>query len=526
MGLLQKQETPQAEKNVLRWILESAGPLYGIMIFGILCICIFLSHIEFGRDFLCRNCISAAVLIPIGCFFAAGLFAFSEQFPTRLKRDGKLMLLAASVLLLFIQIYAAWNYYFITDWDVMRIINLSDAVVHGRDLSEFSFYFSRCPNNLFISFIFTCITRFVHFIGFHDYEYFGLICFQCIINTLTGAVLAFVIQERLKDFRFSVFGYLLYVLLVGFSPWVVVPYTDVTGLIFPILIYAIYLKRHSMKNRILPWFFIAFLSGVGYYIKPHALILTIAIVFVEFLNRFPRIFTRRILKPLAAIGSGAVLGLALSQLAIVSMGVTIDHELMFDIPHFFMEGMNDYDMGDYSEEDVTYSGSFNTLAERNQANLKRAFYRIKTMGFIGTMKLMVRKTLTNYYDGTFAWGTEGVFFKEVLEEKATPLCSFFRSLFYTRDYASVGKHYALWANFQQMIWFTILLISAFSAYGKCDPEKAVAFFGVIGITVFELIFEARSRYLYTFLPFYVLLAVYGARSVHLLLQSRNVREKS
>ena len=36
---------------------------------------------------------------------------------------------------------------------------------------------------------------------------------------------------------------------------------------------------------------------------------------------------------------------------------------------------------------------------------------------------------------------------------------------------------------------------------------------IIGLTMFELIFEARARYLYTNLPIYILLAIYNKKGV-------------
>ena len=36
---------------------------------------------------------------------------------------------------------------------------------------------------------------------------------------------------------------------------------------------------------------------------------------------------------------------------------------------------------------------------------------------------------------------------------------------------------------------------------------------IIGLSLFELLFEARARYLYIYAPFYILLAVYGVREI-------------
>jgi hypothetical protein len=36
---------------------------------------------------------------------------------------------------------------------------------------------------------------------------------------------------------------------------------------------------------------------------------------------------------------------------------------------------------------------------------------------------------------------------------------------------------------------------------------------IIGLTIFELLFEARARYLYIYVPVYILVALYGIRDM-------------
>lgn len=147
-----------------------------------------------------------------------------------------------------------------------------------------------------------------------------------------------------------------------------------------------------------------------------------------------------------------------------------------------------------------------TTSERDAANMDVAIKRIKEMGVVGTGKHLVSKTLTNYYDGTFFWGGEGGFFSQMREEKDLLLNSFLRGLYHI---GGSGKYYLLWANFEQMVWLTILLFNVFSGLGRKNENKNVIMLGIIGLTLFELIFEARSRYLYTYTPLYIVLAVYG-----------------
>lgn len=60
-----------------------------------------------------------------------------------------------------------------------------------------------------------------------------------------------------------------------------------------------------------------------------------------------------------------------------------------------------------------------------------------------------------------------------------------------------------------MIWLTTLLLSIFSVSDPKTSDKNIIMLGIIGLTIFELIFEARARYLFTYVPLYIILAMYG-----------------
>ena len=65
-----------------------------------------------------------------------------------------------------------------------------------------------------------------------------------------------------------------------------------------------------------------------------------------------------------------------------------------------------------------------------------------------------------------------------------------------------------------MIWLTILFAGIFSVFQKENRRwTSVIMLAVIGLTVFELLFEARARYLYTYTPLYILLAVAGIQKI-------------
>lgn len=337
-------------------------------------------------------------------------------------------------MLILIQVYSVFNYYFCTDWDVPQLINLSDAVAHGIDVSGFSEYFSCYPNNLFLAYIFSVIRKVAHLVGLHEHEYFVILCVQCFLNTLTGLLLTYVLDKLFNDDSITILGYILYIFLAGMSPWTSIPYSDSMGLLFPILIIYFYVNRNITHHTLIFWFKITALSIIGYKIKPQIFIIFIAILIIELVNLIKFNISSATLKALTGIVLGIICAGFISQMAVSSLNITIDKNETFNLPHFFMMGMNPDDMGVWSKDDVDFSGSFATSAKRNEANINMAIERIENMGIIGVSKQFVRKTLTNYYDGTFCWSGEGVFFYEVFEERSNPLCRFFRSLYYTRNY--------------------------------------------------------------------------------------------
>ena len=81
----------------------------------------------------------------------------------------------------------------------------------------------------------------------------------------------------------TVFGYELYVLLVGLSPWVSIPYSDSMGLLFPCLIAWLTFRRlrGGLGRTLLRWGLIGVCACIGYRIKPQILILLIIIIIVH-----------------------------------------------------------------------------------------------------------------------------------------------------------------------------------------------------------------------------------------------------
>lgn len=420
-----------------------------------------------------------------------------------------------SVLLFIAQIYVIYNYYFRTGWDAGNIvIPCAEQVAVGGDGSAWNSYFSCYPNNLLLVWIFSVVRKIDLRFGILDVNtgLMGLITFQCLLCSLAGYFLYKTAEMILGRRTYAWASWVLFVGLAGISPWISIPYSDAVGLFFPITIFYLYMrKRH--------WGLIAFLSVWGYQIKPQLVIVTIASVIITLLqlwqerpHRFSleRPMLWRTVRKAAPVALGCVLAVLSSRAAVSSVGVTVDADKTFGVEHFVMMGLNGKKNGIWLEEDVKYSQSFDTRSERSRGNLEKIRKRLKKFGPVGLVWHLARKSLTNFADGTFGWTNEGSFFRETYEDKNHFFSPRIKAVYY-KD----GIYSHLWNGAAQMLWIFILAggIGLLLPTGGEQNGLLVCMLALIGLTVFELLFEARARYLFTYVPLFILAGVSGWRKI-------------
>ena len=501
--------------------------LFFIMLTGIIMVCLLFSSVDYPRKI---EYLPLPLIILAGEGVLLGIYKIIQSigFYSKCVKNKNTFVFLFGILFLILQICIIYNYYFKTDWDVSTLISCAMAIVNGDSMDEFTYYFSMYPNNLFIVYIFSKIIKFFSILGFGD-GYFGILIFQSILCAITGFMLFDIIISLKNSICLAWFGYIIYLFLVGLSPWISIPYSDSVALFFPTAILWTYLRKvNGMVGVFFKYFIIAFLSYMGYKIKPQTFILTIAIILIHIANiafqkKDCRILLKKFCSKLIMVAIGILCAIFFSTNAINSLNIQVDSEKSYGISHFLMMGMNPEAKGVWAEEDVIFSGSFETSEERTKMNLLKTKERLQTMGCKGFLKQMYCKTLINYNDGTFCWGGEGIFYSEILPEKNTVVSPLLRNIYYNRDYT--GKYYLIWSNFVQSIWMSVLLLSLFSILKKKNTEIGIVMLSLVGLTLFELIFEARARYLFCYVPLYILLAVIGFSNI-LSVKQKIMRKKN
>lgn len=492
------------------------GWVYGLFMTATLLICLFgVGRIPHARAYFDTVFLPMWLLLPLGLCAVLALLAFSEWLGPRI-RHGRIALLAASVCLFLFQIASVTQYYFFTDWDVEALLDLSYLLVHGGESEGLLQYFSRYPNNLLLGWVFAQVRGVAVSLGLERFEYGLLLVMQCALNALTGAVLVLLLRELGCSRGKLVFGYGLYVLLIGLSPWVSIPYSDSMGLPFPCLAAWLALRRgkKTAPALILRWALVGLCVWIGYRIKPQALFILPAILLRGLFSLRQRAVRKAALPSLAGLAAGVLAASLLCGAAVNSLQLPLEPEAAFGPAHFLMMGLNSETMGVYSREDVEFSKAIPTRQERSAANFRVAGERARALGLGGLTGLAVQKTLTNYGDGTFCWDGEGEFYISAPERGSSRFGQFFRDLYYSRAWE--GRYFRLWANAEQLLWMAVLLLGCVCAWRTADARLECLMLAILALSAFELLFEARARYLYIYVPLYIALAVraFGAgRSV-------------
>ena len=420
-------------------------------------------------------------------------------------------------------------------------------------------YYSRYANNLFLTYIFLNVYKIGEVIGIQN-GYFLLLFIQSIMFSVGGFLIYKIADMYFKEKYkiYSICTWIIYMLIVGLSSHIVLTYSDGIGMFLSlILTYIIFklekdkdinkdknkindgkeknkLLQKSSISRIILILLFTNLSILGYYIKPQIIIISIAYVIIKILNisyltymviknkNEDRENGRRVKRE--RIKKEIIYYIFLSILIIItgfliytyikkannSMGINVDREKRFNITHYAMLGWNTESKGVFTVKDENFSGKYEKLKDREKANLEELKRRITEMGLGGVINQIARKILTNYNDGTFSGVATFVYIRKEynIEGINKELSKFLKNIYYEN-----GKYNMLYTQIMQCLWIGILIFNMFSYNDGKSTKISIVILGIIGLFIFEILFEARSRYIFIYVPLYIFLGVIGLRNV-------------
>ncbi len=452
---------------------------------------------------------------------------YGKQIESFLQKNHRLILLISLGVFLAWQIYACYGGYFLSEWDT-GVIRETVRLQVNRDYAYLdNGYFSMYPNNMLLVWIFTGVVRLAAFVGYMNWK-FSLVVFQCLIDAVSMWLVYRVTIDLTNNQRTAFLTYSTAVLLVGISPWFIVAYSDATGILFPVLIIRLYqLSLKSEKNaaKALWSIILGFVSLAGFFIKPQILIAFIAVILAEVFCLFGKGHRRRLsgfsIRTMCYAAGIIIFFVSYNYMILPALHFQRDADKAFGWQHYLMMGLNNSTDGAWSEDDYYYTQTFSTNNERNEANIQEAKRRIKEMGIGGLLQHLCRKQLVNYGDGTFAWNVEGKSFSGDPEWAQNRISDFIRS-----HIKPEGKNYSWFIASKQLIWVMVLFFQLFVFVhskgtrlydGDSSTIIITLAMSIIGLTIFNLLFEARARYLFCYAPLFVILFGCGVRNVYRLI---------
>lgn len=467
--------------------------LFNISFVVVLMVLIFFHiYTKFSFHFLLSNAILLFFSI---CF----LFVIKIFFKKKKLRYSKILFISFTFLLFLFELLMLRGILFRPGWDAGMIIHSAYDNVLNKTFGMNRYYFDIYPNNLVLLFYEMIVALFVNFIGKGMFTFnFIMVLINIIIFVISGVFVYYCIKKVTNHDKISFLGFIIYCILIGTSGWVLVPYTDSIGMLAPILF--LFLLVYWKDNTYKKWIIISCLSFFAFHIKPQLIIMFIAFVIVEFLYMvFDKDFKNVFKYICIVIGCFILINLGYS---VLERRMQLDSNKSFGISHFLMMGLNYEQCGVYSEDDVNFSRNIIDANLRKKENLRIAKERIFEYGPLKLVRHFRNKILVNFDDGTFFFGGEGHFYEHVYIQNNNRL-SFLKEFIY-----SDGRFYDIISTVRQFFWIFILMLLPINLFKNNSKEIFIAKLALIGLFLFELIFEARSRYLFSYVPIFIFIAMY------------------
>jgi len=396
------------------------------------------------------------------------------------------------------------------------------------------FYLAKYPNNVFVTMLIVGAYNLVHLFGNTSFTLSSQLLNS--VALLATVFLVMFVAHKLYGRRAALmafgFGYLL-IILSAYTP---ITYTDTIGAFFVSLsVFCAVMMSHADGHRHLIWGWgiaLGLALMLGYLIKPTILIILIALTLVFSVKHFSReIFKKQYFCAGGAVVAGLLIGClgfrltwrALPNFAHYNSAQTDKYEItqwQFLAMGSFrgLAPYTDCKSGSFCFDFVDYMQSgavaVDTIQERKiysqelwQSNVAQDFP-------IGWINLMLRKVALAYSDGSFGVWSEGTglnsdieFYNDnLLDQKIR------------ESMGPTGQYLRHYKTFLQAVWLALLVIIIAGAIvawrrpkWRLDLWRNVFALSVLGLTAFLMLFESRARYLFLFLPIFILLGTGSLR---------------
>lgn len=433
--------------------------------------------------------------------------------------------IAATAALFCYQLASFYYAGFLTGWDagILRDASILAAPISQTlpAIDSLYLYFSRYPNNLLMLVVLRAQDRIrIALMPRVSAGVFYAVVSMALVS-LSFYLFTRVSARLFARGRFQLLTNAVFFVLVGLSPWYMIPYSDTYGLFMcTAMLYLLVCHGGSLRAIVA----LGLLGAVAYSIKPTCIFVILSICVAWVLGTCGTAAFRKAISGVGMMLLAFVVSLAAVSFAIGRLGITWNADVKITASHFAMMGLNDETDGVFLADDVSLSMAQPNVEAREEANREVIRERLEAYGPFGLARHLVKKTLVCYNDGAFAWLAEGDFIHETVGVASDDGSNFFHNYLYPPASFSEPGPYRAFCTIEQTLWLVCLAgiplgllrpknISDHekNASDSAQPAWLVIAYCVGAMLLFLLVFEARARYLYLYSGYFVLLGMRGCQ---------------
>ena len=480
------------------------------ILFALMMGCIYIAVLYYDR--IPENPFPSVALLPNGVYYAAALLLLAGVL-TCLKRRKRsdlsprqfyLILLSIAALVIILHVCIARWIPIGLGRDFGKVRNMAMHLADGGTFADNGIYFVTNPNNVSITILFSWILKIIH--SWRAVIFAGMLC----VN-LSAVLTGMTIRNWTGSSGAGIFACVLAEVLAGLTWRCFIPYTDNYGMIFVSLM----LWEYSLPVR-KEWKapLIVLTALIGSWIKITVLIALLGIVIHAVLlligNRSKadskmegRKFALSLGLCLAVIAAGFMTGKAIEH----RYAFATDEKHTMGWQYYFMMGQDESGIGTVAGQEYRLikeevNEKYDGKKERMDAFLNVGLDFVRRKGVRGNLIFALKKLNLAYSDGQFH---NMQTYEEDVSDDSILYELYFRE----------GKYSFVIAEIMQLIWSLVLVMIGLSVVqigGSENANSRLLKIILIGVTLYVLLFEVRSKYLYMYVPLYILLAVNSAAS--------------
>lgn len=480
------------------------------ILFAIMMVVVLLSVIFADGGYFSMNNSNLFLSICIGVAFALGVFLLYHKLfrkTSEISRKWEIIIVvSAIVIFLILGIVVIFTLRVKPGWDFGHIYNAALNLANHGDFGEAYTYISNFPFQLFLVGMFSIVIKLTSgILPASD----ALIYLNLLFILMTIGLFYLIIRKMfdVKKAIFSLFMFIVFSPIILYTP---IFYSDTISMFFVMLCFylALFLcdEAITIRKRIILSLLFGLSLLCGFEIKATVLILAIAVLlFVLFIKKKVSVKNATI-----SIVCVATVFLPLSYLISTKSQQLTNRDMEIPKTHWVMMGLRNYggfNMEDYSE--IT----FKALDEGRQQELKDIHIeeiknRLGNYGVFGYLNFLTKKLSYTWGDGTYYVSDK------LSREPSNPDSWIYK--FVAKD----GEYFQIYSTFMNGMQFMLLLVICIGALltVKDRSEFAIIKLAIMGVIIFFLLWEARSRYLINYLPLLFVLFVYSLDNISICVQ--------